>query len=89
MACVFAPGFYASGFSMTGLWRRVRQRFCAHPNKRVWDISRTPEGPFRVRLYCPDCGFRQDVLRDTTDVIEQAAGDNPEMRETMKRNLDE
>jgi hypothetical protein len=72
---------------MAGLLKRLRQRFCAHPSKRAWDLSRTPEGAYRIRLYCPDCGWRQDILRDAGDVIENAAGDNAEMRETMKRKM--
>jgi hypothetical protein len=74
---------------MAGLFKRLRQRFCPHTSKRVWDISRAPEGPFRVRLYCPDCGWRQDVLREADDVIQSAAGDNAEMLETMRRKLEE
>jgi hypothetical protein len=73
---------------MAGLFTRLKQRFCSHPNKRAWDLTRLPDGAFRVRLYCPDCGHREDVLRDADDVIQQAAGDNADMRDTMKRNLD-
>lgn len=77
----------AFDYDMKRLLRRVRQRFCRHEGKRVWDASRRPDGAFLVRLYCPACGWRFDEVRAPDDVIREAAGENAEMRETMRRNL--
>ena len=73
---------------MPSILRRLRQRFCRHEDKRVWDVNRLPEGRFRVRLYCPACGWREDVLREPDEIVREAARDNAEMSETMRRNLD-
>lgn len=75
-------------FQMAGLLKRLRQRLCRHPNKRAFDLQRTPDGAFRLRLYCPDCGHREDVLRDARDVINEAAGENADLRDTLQRNLE-
>lgn len=74
---------------MISLLKRMRQHLCRHPNRRVFDVRRTAEDAYLVRLYCPDCGRREDVARNAGDIIEHAAGGNAEMRETMKRNMED
>lgn len=72
---------------MPSIVRRLKQRLCRHGGKRVWDVHRLPDGRFRLRIYCPACGWREDVVRAPEEVIQRAAGDNPDMTETMRRNL--
>jgi len=72
---------------MNRFLRRMRRIYCRHDGKRVWDLNRLPDGTFRARLYCPDCGWRRDEVRGPDEIVRDAASDNPEMRDTMRRNL--
>jgi hypothetical protein len=72
---------------MASLLRRMRRLFCRHEGKRVWDVNRLPDGTYRVRIYCPSCGWHKDELRAPDEIVREAAGENAEMQETMRRNL--
>lgn len=70
------------------LYKRMKQALCRHAGKRVWDIARVSADTFRVRIYCPRCGRRWDREQRVEDYVSNAAGDQEEMRDLLRKNLD-